>query len=60
MGGDKGERALLPARPPAHEAIADHCGDNDRCEAARAAAGIAPCLPSPRSRKTALPHGEPP
>ena len=47
---------MLPALPPAHELLADRGYDSNRFRAALAARGIAPCIPSTKSRSTPLPY----
>ena len=54
MNDHKGAALLLPALPPARELLGDRSYDSDRFRAALAERGIAPCIPSTRSRKVAL------
>jgi transposase len=51
-----GARLLLPRLPAARELIADRGYDSNHFRAALTERGIAPCIPSIRSRKTPLPH----
>ena len=56
MSDHKGAALILPALPPARELIADRGYDSNRFRAALLERGIAPCIPSTRSRKAALPY----
>ena len=56
MSDHKGAALLLPALPPARELLGDRGYDSNRFRAALAARGIAPCIPSTRSRKVPIPH----
>lgn len=51
-----GAALLTPTLPPAEELIADRGYDSARFRQALVARGIAPCIPSTRSRKVPLPH----
>ena len=51
-----GAALLTPTLPSARELIADRGYDSARFRQALAARGIAPCIPSTRSRKVPLPH----
>jgi len=53
---NKGARLLLPVLPPARELLADRGYDSARFRVALQAKGIAPCIPSSRSRKVPIPH----
>jgi transposase len=56
MSDHKGARLVLPALPPAKHLIADRGYDSNAFRSALLARGIAPCIPSTRSRKTPIPH----
>ena len=56
MNDHKGARLLLPALPPAQELLADRGYDSTRFRQALQARGIAPCIPSTKSRKVPIPH----
>lgn len=47
---------LVDALPPAKTMLADRGYDADWFRSARAARGIAPCIPSKINRKIAIPH----
>ena len=47
---------MLPALPPGRELIGDRGYDSGWFRAALVARGIAPCIPSTRSRKLPLPY----
>ena len=47
---------ILPALPPARELLGDRGYDSNRFRAGLLARGIAPCIPSTRSRKVELPY----
>ena len=51
-----GAALLLPALPPARDLIADRGYNSARFRQALHERGIAPCIPSTRSRKAAIPH----
>ena len=51
-----GAAALLPELPAARELIADRGYDSAAYRARLIAQGIAPCIPSTRSRKIPIPH----
>ena len=52
----EGAGLMLPAMPPAKELLADRGYDSNRFRAVLIERGIAPCIPSTRSRKTPLPY----
>ncbi len=52
----RGAAIMLPRLPPARELIADRGYDSARFRAALQDRGIAPCIPSTRSRKRPIPH----
>ena len=52
----RGAALMLPKLPPARELIGDRGYDSGRFRAELAARGIAPCIPSTRSRKVPIPH----
>ncbi|MFH5927500.1 IS5 family transposase [Roseomonas xinghualingensis] len=52
----RGAALLLPKLPPARELIGDRGYDSGRLRAELVARGIAPCIPSTRSRKVPIPH----
>ncbi len=52
----RGAALMLPRLPPARELIADRGYDSARFRAALQDRGIAPCIPSTRSRKRPIPH----
>ena len=56
MSDHKGAGLMLPAMPPAKELLADRGYDSNHFRAALMERGIAPCIPSTRSRKTPLPY----
>ncbi len=56
LSDHRGARLLLPRLPAARELIADRGYDSNRFRAGLAARGIAPCIPSTKSRKVALPY----
>ena len=56
MSDHKGAALLLPALPPASELLGDRGYDSNRFRTALTERGIAPCIPSTRSRKVALPY----
>jgi transposase len=56
MSDHKGAALMLAALPPARELIGDRGYDSSWFRAALAARGIAPCIPSTRSRKVELPY----
>ena len=56
MSDHKGAAMLLPALPCAKELIADRGYDSNRFRAELLERGIAPCIPSTRSRKVELPY----
>ena len=53
-----GARALLDALPPARHLLADRGYDADWYREALESKGIAPCIPSRKCRKLAIPHDE--
>ena len=55
MNDHKGARMLLPVLPPAKELLADRGYDSTRFRNALIERGIAPCIPSTRSRKVEIP-----
>jgi transposase len=56
MSDHKGAALLLPILPRARELLGDRGYDSNRFRAALSERGIAPCIPSSRSRKIALPY----
>lgn len=56
LSDHRGAALILPALPSARELIADRGYDSNRFRAALLARGIAPCIPSTRSRKAELPY----
>ena len=58
MSDHRGAALILPALPPAQELIADRGYDSNRFRAALLERGIAPCIPSTRSRKVELPYNK--
>jgi transposase len=56
MSDHKGARLIVDALPPARELIADRGYDSDWFRAVLADKGIAPCIPSTKSRKAPLPY----
>ena len=56
MSDHKGASLVLDALPPAKSPIADRGYDSTPFRRALAAKGIAPCIPSSRSRKIPYPH----
>jgi hypothetical protein len=56
MSEHRGAALILPRLPAASELIADRGYDSNRFRAALLERGIAPCIPSTRRRKTALPY----
>lgn len=56
MSDHKGAALLLPALPPARDLLGDRGYDSNHFRAALTDRGIAPCIPSTRSRKAALPY----
>ena len=56
MSDHKGAALLLPALPPARELLGDRGYDSNRFRASLIERGIAPCIPSTRSRRIALPY----
>jgi transposase len=56
MSDHRGAAMMLPALPPARELLADRGYDSNRFRAELAARGIAPCIPSTKSRKVPLPY----
>ena len=56
MSDHRGAALVLPALPSARELIADRGYDSNRFRAALLERGIAPCIPSTRSRKAPLPY----
>jgi transposase len=56
MSDHRGAAMMLPALPPARELLADRGYDSNRFRAGLAARGIAPCIPSTKSRKVPLPY----
>ena len=56
MSDHKGASLVLAALPPAKTLIADRGYDSTPFRQALAAKGIAPCIPSSRSRKTPYPY----
>jgi transposase len=56
MSDHKGARLVLDALPPARELIADRGYDSNWFRAALTDKGIAPCIPSTKSRKAPLPY----
>ena len=53
-----GARALLNGLPPAEHMLADRGYDADWYREALEDKGIKPCIPSRKSRKAPIPHGE--
>jgi transposase len=56
MSDHKGAAMMLPGLPPARELLADRGYDSNRFRAALQERGIAPCIPSTRSRKVEIPY----
>ena len=56
MSDHKGAALILPRLPPARELLGDRGYDSGWFRAALIARGIAPCIPSTRSRKVPLPY----
>ena len=56
MSDHRGAAMMLTALPPARELLADRGYDSRRFRAALVDRGIAPCIPSTRSRKAPLPY----
>ena len=56
MSDHRGARLVLGALPPARELIADRGYDSNWLRAALTDRGIAPCIPSTKSRKVPLPY----
>jgi putative transposase len=56
MSDHRGAAMTLTALPPARELLADRGYDSRRFRTALVERGIAPCIPSTRSRKTPLPY----
>jgi transposase len=56
MSDHKGAALLLPALPPARELLGDRGYDSNRFRTALTQRGIAPCIPSTRTRKVPIPH----
>ena len=56
MSDHVGAATLLPVLPNARELIADRGYDSARFRDALRERGIAPCIPSTRSRKIAIPY----
>jgi putative transposase len=56
MSDHRGAAMMLTALPPARELLADRGYDSSRFRTALVERGIAPCIPSTRSRKTPLPY----
>ena len=56
MSDHKGARLILDSLPPARELIADRGYDSNWFRAALTGRGIAPCIPSTKSRKSPLPY----
>jgi transposase len=56
MSDHKGARLIVDALPPARQLIADRGYDSDWFRAVLADKGIAPCIPSTKSRKAPLPY----
>lgn len=56
MSDHKGARFLLDALPKATSLIADRGYDSNWFRKALIGKGIAPCIPSTRSRKVPIPH----
>ncbi len=54
MSGHRGAPLILPALPSAREMLADRGYDSSQFRAELLQRGITPCIPSTRSRKTAL------
>ena len=52
----RGAALMLHKLPPARELIGDRGYDSGRFRADLSARGIAPCIPSTRSRKQPIPH----
>ena len=52
----RGAALMLHKLPPARELIGDRGYDSGRFRAELLARGIAPCIPSTRSRKLPIPH----
>jgi transposase len=55
MSDHRGAAMILPALPPARELLADRGYDSNRFRTELLERGIRPCIPSSRSRKTAIP-----
>lgn len=56
MSDHKGARLLFDALPPTKALLADRGYDSDWFRQALAERGIAPCIPSTRSRKQPIPY----
>ena len=56
MSDHKGARLMLDALPPAKALLGDRGYDSNWFRAALTQKGIAPCIPSSKSRKIAIPH----
>jgi len=56
MSDHKGARLMLDAFPPAKALLGDRGYDSNWFRAALTQKGIAPCIPSSKSRKIAIPH----
>ena len=56
MSDHKGAKLMLDALPPAKALLGDRGYDSNWFRAALTEKGIAPCIPSSRSRKIAIPH----
>lgn len=56
MSDHRSAAMMLPALPPARALVADRGYDGNRFRAERADRGIAPGMPSPKSRKVPPPH----
>ena len=56
MSDHKGARLMLDTLPPAKALLGDRGYDSNWFRAALTQKGIAPCIPSSKSRKIAIPH----
>ena len=56
MSDHKGARLMLDALPPAKALLGDRGYDSNWFRAALTQKGIAPCIPSSKSRKITIPH----
>jgi putative transposase len=58
MSDHKGAALMLPSLPQAKELLGDKGYDSNRFRQALIKCGIAPCIPSNRSRKVPIPYGK--